>query len=243
MGYERDKDRHTRGVGAIAALDHGNAARLRYRQMKRRRSEALDRARREYTYQPGGGLGAVEALGRVNLSGVKPLANHTGIAADIKAAGGQVQPPPFIGGASGGGGLSNRPTTKLQPSRLYGGAGTVLQNPQMNTKVVVSRQPTVFQPTFPMPLPVTPTTGLPPARSSSTGGSLVSGGGGGGGGTWGAGSGTVPAYPGMETPELPDIPADEAPATDGVDIKTVAIVGGVAVAAWFLFFRNKKGTP
>lgn len=246
MAYERDKDRYTRGVGAIAALDHANPARMRHRALVRRRSNRMDSAKAEYTYRPGGGIGAVEALGRVNLSGTKAIVNHYGPAGDLKTSG-AVRPPGFTGG---GGGM---PTSKI-PTRLYGGAGSMLQNPAVYSSGPGSFKnpggapmpPRPTRPIGPLPLPTPPgsTVTTRPDKGSSSGG----GGGGGGGGGWGAGSGTVPSYPGVEEPAIPDIPdedtASSSTSSPSVDLKTVALVGGAAVAAWWLFFRDKKGgTP
>ena len=252
MSYTRDRDAHTRGVGAIAALDAGNVARRRYRDQRRRQTNRRDAVMAEYTYRPGGGIGNVEALGRVNLTNTKGVINIASSRGNV--AGPVARPQPGVG--TGGG--ASRPNTSL-----YGGAGTVLQSAAVIKKNVatamvnktkpglvfgaqgcvrgnelacVKRPGMVVDPVPPIDDNGAGTVSLSPASSS---GAVVSGGG--GGGTWGAG-GSVPSYPGAEDPVVPDIP-DEDEVSSGPDLKTIALFGGAAVGIWYFFLRKKGAQP
>jgi hypothetical protein len=216
MSYERDKDKDTRGVGAIAALDKGNRARMRARAMRRRRSNALDRKLAEYTYRPGGGIGNVESLGMINVSALQTSTmSRVTTRGDITTTP-TVKSPTLFGGGG--------PIARI-PTRLYGGAGTTLQQ--------ASRLPALLSTAPAKPPSYTPP---PSSKAPASSGPVVVGGG-------GAGYSTTPRpiYPGMQEPEVPDVPEDVATpaAASGPSLKTLALVGGAAVAAWWLFIRKK----
>lgn len=98
MSYSRDKDAYTRGPGAIAAADYGNARRAHERRMIQRRSGVRDRALAEYTLGPRGGIGAI------------PLPSAGGVRTGIRT-GGNVESPggglvPQVGSGRGGGSVT-----------------------------------------------------------------------------------------------------------------------------------------
>lgn len=254
MSYERDKDADTRGVGAIAALDKGNRARRAHRYARARELNARDGRLAKMTYRPGGGI-AHEGLGRVSLAFTKQVGVGTGSGVGERTPGASRPPVATTPstGAAGGGGIVK------QPSRLYGGAGTVAQRApvvsfQMVTKQLSqtvgatpgsgTRRPAnqsagQLGPVLPLPTPPGAIVQEPTdTTSSSSGGGYTGGGGGGGGAGY---SPTTPAYPGMEPPSMPDLEVEEP--TSGPDLKTIALVGGAAVAAWWIFFRKKGSAP
>lgn len=252
MSYERDKDKLTRGVGAIAALDHANPRRYRQRMLRRRAMEARDRELREYTYRPGGGIGRPMGLGMVNL-GISPTITMGGKGGDLSQ-----YPTPKPGGVTGPGGGGGATNPWQINTKLYGGAGTVLQAQPTGYKppgvILPATWPTAGGITsFGQPVvgvivdPVRPGAGLPTGVSTTTGGKtpvVVSGGSGGGGGGYYPTATTKPPVPGMEPPATPDIP-DDGGAPRGLDVKKLALIGGAAFAAWWLFFRKPTsgGTP
>jgi hypothetical protein len=111
MSYGRDRDAYTRGAGAIAAADHGNARRAAARRAKIVRSEALDVHRSGLTYGPFGGLGSKLGIA------APVLRAPTGI--DVPPQGDRGTPPPITqppGGTGGGrGGGTGRP---ILPGRV-----------------------------------------------------------------------------------------------------------------------------
>lgn len=73
MSYQRDRDAYTRGSGAIAASDYGNARRARERRAKLARFEREDRMLSQFTMGARGGMGAIDQVklgvtGRPTLS-------------------------------------------------------------------------------------------------------------------------------------------------------------------------------
>lgn len=246
MSYERDRDRDTRGVGAIAALDKGNRARYQQRVARARHLERLDRKLAQYTYRPGGGMGA---LGMINMGAMGVGQRQSGGAGDPRHQ--DPTRPPTMPGGGGPGMTPPAPRPPWFPTRLYGGAGSMLQQPLTSTPP--ARWPTVrvpagaittMQPMQPGMIvdPVRPPSGTVGTIGTVSGGGVpvVNGGSSGGGG--GGYSTTPPAvYPGMETPQIPDVPDDVA-APSGLDIKKIAMIGGAAVAVWYLFFRKKPSS-
>lgn len=195
MSYERDKDKYTRGVGAIAATDANNPRRFARRQARARALNQRDKYLAQYTYGQGGMGLAIDATGKVGAGtyGVVPPAPPT--------------PPPG----------STRPTTKL-----YGGSGTVLQQPSRTG--TPAYQPPVLDTPPPHGVVI-------PTRTSS----------GGGGGSAIAPIATAPTtYPGIEPPASLDIPDDDhhTDVTPEVPYKKLAIAGGVLLGAWLLFGRK-----
>jgi hypothetical protein len=65
MAYERDTDRHLRGVGAIASRDAIDPRRSAIRSARARATNARDRQLSQITYQARGGMGRF-AMGAIN---------------------------------------------------------------------------------------------------------------------------------------------------------------------------------
>jgi len=214
MSYERDADRMTRGVGAIAALDHvapGRQARRIVRdEVTRRRDRAMarivaspsDLGRAAVIDHRTGKPVAVDAPPAPRRQTLTETLQQTLIASNARRA---------AAGVHEGGATDLRSIAE----RLKGGgiaSGTTRPPP-------------------------------PPGAAAAPGASPVraSGGGGGGGGggvmtTGGTGVPTpiVPAPP----PDLPDV----GPAPASPMLRNVLIIGGAAAAA-YLFFRHRSQTP
>lgn len=221
MAYGRDPDRHTRGVGAVAARDnaHPHAARAR-RKAINQRTVARDRVLREITYGPRGGIGAVD-VGTRRPSRMP----DTGLTFD-----GAGKPDPVVGGTGGrvgpggGGGFTSGTTSRTQI-----GSGIRYAQPFTTSLVIDPIVPP------PPPLPPDPGAGsgsgsprpkLPPAPS------------GGGGGSWTPTTKPSVPMPELEPVDLPDVPAPSA----GISLtpKTLAIGAAAALAAYLLL--RKKGS-
>lgn len=192
MGYMRDGDRHTRGIGAIAAFDRAPA-----RQQRRVQTALATRARDR----------AMAAVAR----GALGVVNRTGEPAD--------ETPPIY---------APRPT----PTTVISGGGVspVMWHPTPDPA-----------PAPPMPAPVVwklpgavkVYTETPPIAAPSGGGIL-------------APSGAVMGAPIMSPPIVapvrsPPIYAEEPdPAQADTRLRNALLIGGGAIAAYFIFFRRKK---
>ncbi len=224
MAYTKDKDRQTRGVGAIASLDHA----LPNRQALRRRvledTKRHDRAMAAVTR---GALGAVRdplvvAAQRAVFS--RTGAPQTGVRPRASAAAAAPAPARPKTGVivtdhrTGSGGETGGAWSKL--GKMTTKLGTIVTPPAA---------PDPTPPAAPA-TPATPATPTPPASS---------GGGGGGGGGGGRGPATSgPAGPAVDPlPSLPDIPA--AAAEDNTT-RNLLIAGGAALAAYLLFIRGRQ---
>lgn len=224
MSYGRDGDRHTRGVGAIAAVDGAHPARARARARRVQQSLAMrERAIGGLAYGPGGGL---SSLGRINLANIGAQGFRAGqiIAPDHSGGtggpgGGVVGPAP--GGATAGGG-SPRTGVKNGPGIVLGTGGRTTPKgfegrPAMST---VPRQPVIG-----IPPKITGGSGKP-----NSGGSILTGSGGGGGGSSGGGSSTTDPDPVVTAPVLPDVPSS----TSTSSIPTWALILGAAAGLYLL---------
>lgn len=76
MSYTKDRDRFTRGPGAIAARD--NAGRFRKRVALSRASDARDRMLAGYTYGPQGGLSGLGAIKETEMPDDPKVPTGTG---------------------------------------------------------------------------------------------------------------------------------------------------------------------
>jgi len=218
MSYTRDKDRYTRGPGAIAAAD--NRRRFSRRVGMSRLSDERDRALAGYTFGPQGGLGRIqEDRTETEPQGSSPPPSTQG-------PGGSWIPPRLPG--RGG----PMPPPKPRPPTQGGGPYGPFLDPRGNTQV--GPRPTVPPRTRGDTGPGPVVDPLPPAPQ---GGKPTTGAGG--------GPGTVPitdpsSYP-VEPPDSgPDIPSSSP--SQGIDLKKLAIIGAAAGAAWFLFFRKGGST-
>lgn len=187
MAYVFDRDRLTRGVGAIASRDHSPA-----RLMSRVASAAATRSRDQKMAAISRG-----ALGRVNLTG---------------AVGGGGS------GSSRGGTYSrvNAPPTTLPPPTWI---------PPSTPPPTLPPPPREVETIPPVVTPITPV--LYPGGSSTPVPGTPSG-------VMMEPPATVPP-PNMTPPILV-----EPPAPAGDSMRTALIVGGAAVAAYFLFFRKRS---
>lgn len=136
MTYERDTDRHLRGVGAIASRDAIDPRRAAIRSARARATNARDRQLSQITYQERGGMGR-HAMGAIN----QPLAG----------GGGAVWAGPPSDGM-------------LQTTKVYSGSGGMgvpgpIQSPPappINREPPLAAPPKMMPPT-PAPAPMTPT--------------------------------------------------------------------------------------
>lgn len=224
MAYARDKDRLSRGVGAIASVDNVSPRAHAHRLAIARATQARDRA-------------MVALSGDHRASGTASTSPSKGSGASKRTATvdhrtGNKAPAP------------GAPPAAAAPG-TYGPAATFTDGPPPTKTPYpgMPRRSVTVEPPVGTPTPVKPTpapTATPtPAPTSIT----VSGGSGGSGG-----SSSTPSpkptstSPGTPTPTtLPDIPEPDA-SGGGVSTRTWLLAGGgAALAAYFLFFR--KATP
>jgi hypothetical protein len=154
MSFHRDRDLKTRGVGAIASIDHATPVRRRRRAIKARRELARDRRLANYTFGAQGGIGAI------NLDERHPQPDPYGQGSHPAGSGG-----PITGGY-------RTPVTTVKPP-------VVVRPPSYEIPHPVMYPPS--PPIMPPPLPAPPVP-LPTTTTTGGGGGTASGGGGGGGG-------------------------------------------------------------
>lgn len=243
MSYERDSDRRTRGVGAIAASDQVMPANPR-RDLELARATTRRDRRIIAT-----GLGSA-VLYRRAMSGV--AVPETGPPTKPPVTGGLVRDhrtsPPAPSSLPPAAPPSANQAAPLAPGRVP------LPTRDNRTPIASSRGerallvPVVIGPA-PVPVPVAPVpVATPPAPTPAPVTApvrtvIVSGGGGSGGvfvGNKSPGGGLVLTAPPL-TP-LPSDPVDVGPPVQSGSKTTqyVAIAGGAALAAYFLFFRGNK---
>ncbi len=223
MPYVRDPDRMTRGVGAVAAIDHAQPGAARARE--RRLADALARkeARRSgLAFGVRGGVAGLEALGRINLTNV----GASGFKRDQLMA-----PDPGGYGAGGSGGVVGPAPT------VHGGGVGVrppTRPPAMPPKPIGPRRP---------PNALVPSAGgghvlVPgtiPSGASAGGGHVYTGGGGGGGGASAGGGQSSPVDDPVAIDDPATTPATATPPRRNLLILT-AIVAGV-----ILYSRSTEG--
>lgn len=133
MAYERDTDRHLRGVGAIASRDAIDPRRAAIRAARARETNARDRQLSQITYQARGGMGR-HAMGAINQ--------------------------PLVGG---GGGVWAGPPSDGLLTKVYSGSGgmgigPVQSPPHPPPYMEPPISPPFMKPPTPAPVPaVTPT--------------------------------------------------------------------------------------
>lgn len=227
MSYGRDPDRHTRGAGAIASRDNVNPAATRARRLARnQQTVAHDRAVRQMTYGPRGGIGAIDLGMKGQTGGTKGGISTTtgrGISFDYGTSN-----QPGMPEAPGG-------VPKPPPPPTFTTSRTHLANPLKRTSVLEQlleplRPPSTVPPPPPLPPPSTRPQPSPVVTRPTTSS-------GGGGGVWTP----TTSKPTVEIPEevvVPDVP--EPAAATAISGKTVAIVGAAALAAYLLL--RKKGS-
>lgn len=252
MSYGRDRDAYTRGAGAIAAADFGNARRAAARRAKVDRSAALDARRAELTYGPYGGLGRISGA-KIGVPGPALRAPST---IDVPPQSGPLGPRPVTPpGGAGGGGRGGRSLVPLKVGR-YGLAvspGQPAAEPGTN---VGPSGATVGLPTIAPPssspggrtgtdVPVTPVRGTSSPRPPTT---VVVSGGGSGGPSGGKGSPLplpTPApllpSPTLVIDEIPDVMVAPTP-TPTRSRSKLLLIAALAGGA-YLVLRNKKGRP
>lgn len=215
MSYIRDPDRATRGVRAIASADNSparQARRLRMAQATRARDRVMASIAR-------GSLGAVIAGDSGNGGGGGGSRSTT-------------RPGPTIGFTPGATYTSFTTSANITPtpsSYTVSGVGPA-PHPQPTDPGSIGPAP--------HPQPIDPVLSPPPAVSPpASSGS----GGGGGGGSFGVAMGPpatsppIPIIPPLDT-GIPDQAA--VPPADNT-MRNALIAGGVAMAAYFLFFRKE----
>lgn len=227
MSYTRDRDAASRGVGAIASVDHAlPAARWRRQQIGR----ALQRRDRAMSAIAQGALGSLHRVETPTPS--KPptsatFTNPDGSKTIINDH--RTNPQPIVAPAA-----PYKPL--IDPTRVPAKdeSGALIY---MKPKAPPSRSRLPPPPTAPGGAPPPPAAVLPPiAPAPVTPGA----------GTVGAGGGSLPTTPISQLPTpgldpmqpLPD-PGLTAPADDGTT-KMLLIAGGAALLA-FLIFRNHEG--
>lgn len=242
MGYTRDNDRATRGVGAIAAADMvspstryrrvqvGRATRARDRLMSAVASGALGAINTETPdRRPPGGprvpdrRPAPPAPTRSNpLPGVKgvrtlPPGSYSPTTPPPPAA----VPPGFVPGTS------TRPPGAIVRDHRTGG---------------ITTDPTIPPP----PTPTTPTKPVPPGTVVAQPPVSSGGGGSGGGGVvTTSDGGRIVSGPGGQPiviPPSPEIPDAEGMMIAGYPATTVLLVGGVAVLGAYLLLKDRSGS-
>lgn len=252
MSYTRDKDAHTRGVGAIAAAD-GSRTRLRKRIAIGRALRARDRVMAAYTLGPNGGavgLGAINTAGtRPGWQGGRPISNTTiDGGSSIFQPPGRV-PPPQPGGHGG------MPTPHIATAQLRAGGTRVLApgpyqpgtRPAAGGGVVIDPGPggagsmytcadgtqvsDLAACSVSTQVQTTGTTG-----GGASGGSSSGGGGGGGGGVMTGGSGPPPDL-------TPPASPDEIPAGAGMSTTEKVVIAAAALGGLYLLFGKKRGAP
>lgn len=232
MGYTRDRDRVTRGVGAIASLDHALPRRQAQRRQVMDDTRRHDRAMAAVTR---GALGAVVMPlggGATYSSGRDRFDRALRDRAPARDIFHPAAPPPKVVAVPSGtydhrhGGLLRPLVTALEP--------VVKALPQ----APAPPPPPTPPPTAPAPAPSpppAPAPSAPPAPGPATSGPATGSGGGGsrssGGGSGGSGGSTAPL------PPLPDVP--EAPAEDNTT-RNYLMIGGAALAAYLLLFRGRS---
>jgi len=266
MSYTRDKDAHTRGVGAIAAADGSRARRARQGKIARA-LRARDRAMSGMTMGPRGGLvgmGLISNVGTSRQNLATPVRGQSigyGIESGAPGtAGGRpstvIVTPPVRGGYSSSPTSSlpvapmsyNTSAVPLLPAQYAPGVATPIPPP---TNVGPGRG--FVGPTPKPPLTYTCADGsvvamqslcpTPASSSTSTDTSSTtapvdtSSGGGGGGG---AGIATAPGTPATFTP--PTTP-DEIPAGTGMSTGMMVAIGAAALGGLYLLFGKKRGGP
>lgn len=225
MSYGRDPDRHTRGAGAIASRDNVNPAATHARRRARnQQTVAHDRAVRQMTFGPRGGIGAVDLGMKGGPKGGISTTTGRGISFDYGTSN-----QPGIPEASGG--VPRPPVSPTTPTSR----GQLARPGRFTTALQQLLEPLRPPSTVPPPPPLPPPSTRPQPSPVITRPSSSSGGGG-GGGVW---QPTTKPTTTVEIPEevvVPDVPESAATAISG---KTVAILGAAAVAAYFLL--RKKG--
>jgi len=226
MSFMRDKDARTRGVGAVAALDHVSAAGRRAQ-----RARAIAMARRDAAL-------ARTAMGAIS-TGYRE-SSPTGMTSSVSFDTGRAPAP----ASPTGGGIGPAPapiTQRFMPT------ATKLSTQSLSQSIDPFR-PATTSPTAPPPLPPPPPVVVvdtpPPAPSTRPAASPVSssssGGGGGGGGGGGSWSPTPPRHPAVISEEMPDIvePLPSSPSSGAISGKTLAIGAGILLGAYFLFKKK-----
>lgn len=266
MSYHRDSE-FSSGPGAIAAIDGVTPRRKRVRGLRARMSAMRDRKMAGMTFGPMGGLrnprlamGLVSATGKAFQSPRQPTVTTGTVGPD----GGGYQAPHPVMVPGGPTGPYFPPVPPRPPTRFHGG-GTYGIGPTRVGGVIAPPQGPAGGTAVPWPgsgaggssgpssglypPPVTGTNNgtvvvdpiqppyVPPGTSSTSGASgsstiAATGAGGGGGGDTSAGGGDSSSSDGT----VP-VPPDTTTSSGGT--KTLAIVAGVALGAWFLFFRNR----
>lgn len=245
MSYERDKNGHNRGVGSIAAYDQNPARRQRMEQgvaLTKRRDRAMVRTLQGFGAVNTGGMRG-EGTGAMG-TGPSQRDNSTGRASTTAG----VTP----GGGSGTMVKSTHPT-KFTPITVADYAvsttsapvsGPILGGGGYNTSPVGGGSTTNANPCSPgtvwdgtkcVPF------GLPNPNTGDTTGT-TSGPTGGAGSQYGEGTGIVP--PPLTTPPADNNPLPDPtqiPTDTGMDTTTMLLIGGAAVAAWYLFLRKPAG--
>lgn len=235
MSYSRDRDAHTRGAGAIAAVDRPGS-----RQAKRALGAAMSRARdaqrAALTYGARGGLGAINTGTGTGLRGRQIFTGD--LVPGVVEGGNPLGPltPP----ERGGGGLP----PVLPPPGIFGQrGGALVQQPRVDNVVTDPAYPGTTPPRRPSPppfpgvdtggrntLPPPPQTGVivPPPKSTVT---IVTGGGSGGAGLNTGGTRTAPITPIPPPMEIPDAQASSS--------TPWMLIGAVALGAWLLLGDHK----
>lgn len=241
MSYHRDHDGHTRGVGAIAAID--GPRRTRKRQRLAQVLAQKDQRRAKLTMD---NAGRVQALGAVSRTGSSfqnknaPILGGGGQTFDSSGGVRGTLPQTYTPGGTGGGagGMKPRPSTLLIPATVApsggggggaggtrGGSGGSSSGGGGGTVIVSDPVPGTSPPDISLP-------GAPTSGSSGSGGGSVDGG---GAGVQSGGSSTPPTFidPGVVPSEEPDVGM-----SNGMKLALgAAAIGGL----WYLFGRKKTG--
>lgn len=233
MSYGRDRDAVTRGVGAVASIDHANPSHSAARQRHIAQELAHKDVRRaRFTYGVRGGIDAINGLGRVNLRnfGGAGTRSTNVMAADPTASstGGGGAPRP------GGGGLA--PAGPTSPRAIY--------HPSIPKKYSSASSPVIPQGQGGRPMPKIPFVApprppiKPPPRILTAGAPTtpVAGGGGGGGSPHSSGAGVVDA----PHDDLPDLAPEPEAASSPSSNRNLFIALGVA-AALYWYATNEDG--
>lgn len=233
MSYGRDRNARTRGVGAIAAIDHVSGKRRRMAAMG-----AVEMAKRD------------RELTLLARTAFRPMAMGKMIEGEIP---GRAEPrprtPPSKGPPINPGPLpppyqppSSPPYVPPAPSGLPGkaggltnpGSGGVYTTPPVWTQNTPPST-TGLPPPGPLPDPMPPAGGGTTGTNSGGGGGGGSGGGGGGGKPFPENGGIVP--PGFELPPQQELP----PINDGMSNTTKYVLLGVAVLGGYFLWKEHKG--
>lgn len=220
MGYSRDKDYYTRGVGAIAALDKHGARQL----ARHRRAQAL--AQHDHTMASiangagRGGMAALGAFGRIatDNGGDGTATGQPGGGRNPGTSTPVTRPTSFMPGKVTASSFAATPKTprQAQPGGTYQPPST----PGPRTGGGSSSTPTV-------------TSGGIPVKTSSGGGGRVV-----------VDQQTIPGsgsgIPGpLDVPEMVTITDPDITTTGGMSTgKKIALVGGAALAAYLIFGRK-----